>query len=117
MGTEKREYLKNLYIGEQAQEQKRAVMRAIARGRSFPGLYLITIAASESEQLDIWSSLYLNRQDPNQPIPLIVGAAMGKEEAFRVVERIARDSFLATGACDLKEYLLHVRNKQEGSTW
>ncbi len=105
--------LKKLYIGETAAEKEGKIRRAIARGRSLPGLYLITFASNGQDQLDILSARFLRKKSVREQLPPIVGFGFGQEETMALIPRMARDAFLATGACSLREYLLSIQPGDE----
>lgn len=101
--------LKNIYMGETAAEMEKTIRRAIARGRSIPGLYLITFASNGTDQLDILHSQLLGQKRIREQLPPVVGFGIGREETLSLIPRIARDAFLATGRCRLQEYLLSIQ--------
>ncbi len=105
MGTKKAKYLKKLYVGPIAATQRREIDRAVRRGTYIPGLYLITYAANGYDQLDIMHARYLLIKRVRKELPLIVGIAIGRDEAFGLIERIAGDCYRATGAMDFRAYL------------
>ena len=113
MGTESRGSLNTLYLCDRASPRREEVLRAVRDRRPYAGLYLITFASNGIDQLDILHSLFLRQQTVRDRLPLIVGAAFGREEAFRTVEQIAADAYRTTGACDLKAFLL----KRDTTGW
>ena len=100
MGTQKVKFSGKLYLGTRAEEQEAKIRRAW-----FPGLFLITYPLNEAEQLDIIEAKYLRNDIILRTLPPVVGLAVGKREACEVIAQIARDTFQATGSCDMKSYL------------
>ena len=106
MGTKKTKYVNNMYVGAIAATQRKEIDRAIRRGTFIPGLYLITFAANGYDQLDIMHARYLLEKRVRKELPLIAGIAIGRDEAFGLIERMGADCFAATGGLDLQAYLM-----------
>ena len=68
-------------------------------------VYLITLAANEKEQLDIFHSKYLLQRYYGKHIPYVIGIARSKEEAVSVVEKLVSECVKERGDADLKAYL------------
>ena len=105
MGTKKIIQTEILYYGTRAEDQKERILRALKKNAWFPGLYLITYPLNDAEQLDIIDAKYLNKDYVLNTLPPVVGAAIGRREAYRTIAQIAHDTWLETGTCDMKMYL------------
>ncbi len=105
------ECLKKIYIGASARKKAETIERVIERGSMLPELYLITFASNGADQLDILHSRYLLREKIRENLPPVAGYAFGMDEALEVVQCIAEDTYAATGACDMKAYLLSIQNE------
>ncbi|MEE0954777.1 MAG: hypothetical protein U0L49_03060 [Eubacterium sp.] len=99
------EFRKELYLGEEAEKHYLEYRNALKRGKPYPELYAITYAVGEGDQLDIVNGMMLTIKSVRERLPQIVGIAKGKEEALKVVRRIAEETFRATGTCDMRAYL------------
>ena len=104
MGLGSTQNLKRFYWGEKALDHEADVQRTLSGNAVLPGLYLITLAQNPSEQLDILPSYNLLQPTVRRRLPHVVGAAMGREEAFALVEEMARDIFRSTGHVDFRHY-------------
>lgn len=108
-------FREKLYLGGEASRKKKKYIRAVKNGKSVPGLYLITYAASDTDMLDIIHSSYLRQRAVRERLPEIVGLACGRQEALRLVERMVSDCFRETGNCRVRDYLeAQERDKGEG---
>ena len=83
------------------------ILHAIRERRGMAHLYYITFASNGIDQLDILPSYFVREKRIRNTLPLIVGAALGKAEAYDVVARIAEDAYRHTGSCDLQRWLIH----------
>ena len=101
--------LNKMYIGKTAETMERQARRAISRGTSIPGLYLITFASNGTDQLDVIHSRFLLQKKVRKQLPVIAGFGIGKEETMELVTEIVRDAFRSTGNCDLQRYLLSIQ--------
>jgi len=99
------EFRKELYLGDEAGKHYREYRNAIKKGKPYPELYVITYAVGSHDQLDIVNGLLLTSRSVRERLPQVVGIAKGKEEAYRLVQRIAEETYRASGDCDMKAYL------------
>ncbi|MGN0361397.1 MAG: hypothetical protein ACI4ET_01000 [Bilifractor sp.] len=105
MGTPEINQSDILYFGARAEDQKEKIRRALRKRAWFPGLFLITFPLNDAEQLDIIEARYLNNDVILRTLPLVVGVAIGRREAYQTVAHIARDAWQETGSCDMKAFL------------
>lgn len=97
-------FYKNLYIGNTVKKPKKAI-RKLKRHKLQPGLYVIVFDA-QLTRLCVYPSPVLTQwYYKENPPACIVGLARGKEEAFEVIERIAKDALAATGDVSLVAFL------------
>jgi hypothetical protein len=99
------DWYKKLYVGKKAAETERKLRRQISRGRSLPGVFLVTFAANGQDQLDIIEAKYLTKKRIREKLPEIVGLACGYGEALEIVTQIAEEAYRSTGDADLCAYL------------
>lgn len=97
-------FYKNLYIGDTVKKPERLIKK-LKRHKFKPGFFVIAYM-SDTARLEICSSLLLTQwYYQENPPGCIVGLANGREEAFALIEKIAKDAFTATGEVSLVEYL------------
>ncbi|MBQ9063619.1 MAG: hypothetical protein IJ121_12500 [Eubacterium sp.] len=98
----------HIYIGTYAAERLDEIREDIEQEEFlFPQLYLITLASNGVDQLDLFPAGRLAfHKSMVRYTGMLVGAAIGREEAMEVLRRIASDTVLATGGCDMRSYLM-----------
>ena len=98
----------HIYMGSNAVERLDEIREDIEQEEFvFPQLYLITLASNGVDQLDLFPAKQLAFQTSVVRFTgMLVGAAVGREEAMTVLQRIASDTMLATGGCDMRSYLM-----------
>ncbi len=105
------DWYRPLYVGEQLKRKEKKVKRLVEQERFLPNVYLITLASNGQDQLDILEGIHLMQGGVAQRLPMIVGIAFGYPEALQLVEKIALESYQATGDCNLRKYLTEMREK------
>ncbi len=101
------EYYPRLYLGEGINRDKlEKIKKELSEKPKKAGVYLLTLAGNASDQLDIYESKYLQRKYGEKHLPYIIGIAEDYEEALKIVEQIARETWAARGDAQLREYLL-----------
>lgn len=99
-------WYKNLYVGETVKKKEEKLIRKIERGRKIPGVYVVTLASNERDQLDILSVSQMEGRKKRGISPMIAGLAGSYPEALELVEQMAADVFQATGGGDIRTYLI-----------
>ena len=97
---------KKLYFGESAQENKKEILSYIKRRKWQFGIYVITLSENEENLLDVYETIQFEQNYYKKKKLWIVGAAVGKKEAFELVGEIINDVFQKTGAFNVKDYFL-----------
>nr|WP_027871019.1 hypothetical protein [[Eubacterium] cellulosolvens] len=115
MGTAKIKRLNHMYISDSAKKHLGLINKALDHGLPFPGLYVITFAGNEIDQLAIMDTKYLLKRRVRERLPEVVALAMGRQDAFELVRKMAEDSFRRSGGCDLRDHLLSMQNEPERS--
>ena len=97
-------FYKDLYIGDTVKKPRKAIKK-LKRHKLQPGLYVIAFDA-EMARLSVYPSLVLTQwYYKENPPACIVGLASGQEEAFELIERMAKEALAATGEVSLVSFL------------
>lgn len=97
-------FYKNLYIGDTVKKPEKAIKK-LKRHKKQPKLYVI-VYDRDMKRLAVYHSLMLSQwYYKENPPGCIVGLAGGREEAFAVIEQIAKEALEATGEASLVAYL------------
>ena len=94
----------HVFLGTEAAEKKRQILRKLKEKKIQPGVYLICPASSETELLDLIPAWTLYRFAG--PDLRIVGLAGSKQEAFEVCGMITEEVYAATGDFRVRDYCL-----------
>lgn len=98
-------WYRKLYVGENAAPDICGIRRKAAAGRLMAGVYYITLSSASSNLLDIFHNGMLK-----QPLFAglqctdIVGVAVGKQEAYRLMGEIIREIYEKSGGFDVRAY-------------
>ncbi len=98
-------YLKELYRSPSLKKNNRQILRDLRRKKPDPSLYVLTISASEHEQLDIYPGAVYRQDNRYLEELLIIGFAFGRAEAYELVAGITEEALASTGSCDIRSYL------------
>ncbi|MDE7197253.1 MAG: hypothetical protein K2O15_00055 [Lachnospiraceae bacterium] len=97
-------FYKNLYIGDTVKKPEKAI-RKLKRHKKQPKLYVI-VYDRDIRRLAVFHSLMLSQwYYKENPPGCIVGLTNSREEAFDVIEQIAKEALAATGEASLVAYL------------
>ena len=99
-------WYKNLYVGNTAKKKEKMIRRKINAGIGTLGVYLITLAVNPENHLEIISAVQLKQRIIRKRCPMIVGIAIGYEEALEIVERIAKEVWAETGTMDIRTWII-----------
>lgn len=105
------EWYENLYIGKNAQKESSVLIREIEKGSCPPQVYLLTLASSLQDQVEIISCRNLKFWYSRKKCPMILGLALGKEEALEVLQQIVQDVLQETGGVDIRSYVQSQNRK------
>lgn len=104
-------WYKNLYVGNTAKKKERAIRRKISCGIGTFNIFVITLAVNEQNNLEIYPATQLLKKPVRNRCPLIVGIAVGYEEAVEIVEQIVKEVWEKTGTVSIRSWILE---NQEG---
>ncbi len=95
---------KKLYVGVNAENDKKKILRGLEKKTLQPDIYVITLPAGKGDMLDILPAFTLKYpffKDVRVSERYLVGIARGKTEAFEVAARIVEDTIRAGKAYDI----------------
>lgn len=93
-----------LWIGPKAARHRCRIVSCIKEHKPMAGAYFITLAENTSEMLDIVPlGMLANASYPADQL-YILGIAVGKDEAFELVEKMVDYIYRETGALDIRGY-------------
>ena len=104
------------YFGQTAEKRKYKIMQKLDAGENPLLVYLIMLAPTPVNQMEIVSPAeYRRQQRRNGTEPLILGVAVGMDEAKALVGEIVADVYRLTGTADVKGYYDDARVKRSKS--
>lgn len=95
---------KELYFGEKASLSQKELIKVLKKKKLLIGLYVITTASNESNLLDIYEATQFLQPSLSKNNFMVVGIALGREEALAVVTQIIDDIYQQTGGFDIKKF-------------
>lgn len=96
-------FYKYLYVGENVKSPAKIKLKL--KVHAFCNVTLLTWGQG-SNQLDIIQSYYFKQKYYRHHPPVIIGIASDYDEAIEILSEIAKECYLATKTCNLKEYLI-----------
>ena len=104
------------YFGQTAEKRKYKIMQKLDAGENPLLVYLIMLAPTPVNQMEIVSPAeYRRQQRRNGTEPLILGVAVGMDEAKELAGEIVADVYRLTGTADVKGYHDDARVKRSKS--
>ena len=104
------------YFGQTAEKRKYKIMQKLDAGENPLLVYLIMLAPTPMNQMEIVSPAeYRRQQRRNGTEPLILGVAVGMDEAKALAGEIVADVYRLTGTADVKGYYDDARVKRSKS--
>ena len=97
---------KYLYVPEGLQKKKENLIKKLKNGKLLPGVYLITLASTDQNQLDIFPSCIRRQKNYPEELPLVVGLTKDFEDALEIVEGITQEVYNETKGADIRSYIL-----------
>ncbi|HIZ23683.1 MAG TPA: hypothetical protein IAA21_12990 [Candidatus Blautia faecigallinarum] len=97
-------WIENYYVGssiKKPEEQK----RKMDSGFFAPGIYLLTLSEHPDHLLEFVPAVLLNQKALLCRCPLVIGIALGKEEAMELTCRILMEVYRQTGSFQVEDYL------------
>ena len=97
-------WYQNLYFGKTAEKKKDEIIKRIESGENHILTYLITLAPTPKNQMEILTPTYYRSHRERSGEPLILGVACGRREAQEVVRTIVEDVYAKTGNALVRQY-------------
>lgn len=99
-------WCKKIYYGERALENQKELLKNLKRKKWSLGVYVITLPENDKNLLDIFETIQFEQPAFRKKKLTVVGIAIGKDEAFTLVQEIVQDVHNLTGGFGIKEYFL-----------
>lgn len=98
-------WYRHLYVGERAGRHRFSIIQKIRLDQLQPEVYVITPASNGNNILDIHPSSSLLQPYYKEQDLLILGIAVGHQEAMEVAGEIVDEMYRKTGELDLEQFL------------
>lgn len=98
-------FYQHLYMGEQAAGKRFQILQGLRKRSVQPDIYVITLASGGNNLLDIYSCHEFRRPWREAEDLLVVGIAVGHEEACELAGKIVSQVYRKTGGFQVRQYL------------
>lgn len=95
-----------LYQSDNLKKEEHEIIAMIEDHKDFLHTYVIILSPQVEEQLEVVHVAVTQQEELQYNQRWVVGVAVGKQEALRLVERIANEVYQATGTLEMKKYFL-----------
>lgn len=99
-------YYKHLYLSEGLEKKKDKIIQKIEAGKILPGIFLVTLAPDEKNQLEIHRYILLLQPVFHREELFVVGISKDYEGALELVEEITQEVYNKTKSVDIRSYIL-----------
>ena len=99
-------YYKHLYLSEGLEKKKDKIIQKIEAGKILPGIFLVTLAPDEKNQLEIHRYILLLQPVFHREELFVVGISKDYEGALELVEEIPQEVYNKTKSADIRSYIL-----------
>ena len=99
-------WYKNLYLGNTVKGQEKKLMRKLEKGKPTPGIWLVTIASNEENNLDLIPAELLLQRSLRVQCPMIVGMGFTRIEAMGILLEIVQEVYRETQDMNIRAWLL-----------
>ncbi len=103
----------NLYVSDALCSQKEGILNKIKEHKWQFEKYLIALAKSEKNHLEIYNSVLLVQKAISQEDIFLVGIADSYENALELVEKITQEVYDETKETNIRGYILSCQEKFE----
>ena len=105
-------WYKQLYYRDLSPRKCNRIRFCVKHNVLLPSAYVISLALSESEQLDIIPARELVQKSYPKKDLSIIGIAKDYTDALSVVERIVQDVLIADPAIKIRQYFSDTEDKE-----
>ena len=98
-------YYKHLYLSEGLEKKKDKIIQKIEAGKILPGIFLVTLAPDEKNQLEIHRYILLLQPVFHREELFVVGISKDYEGALELVEEIMQEVYNKTKSVDIRSYI------------
>lgn len=95
-----------MFVGESARKHKQQLLWNLKRGKRQKELYVITLADGKGKILELYHGDALQIRYFRETDRVIVGLAVGEDEAQQVLLRLVDTVYRQTGSFDMNRYFL-----------
>lgn len=95
-----------IYYGDRASENQKELLKNLKYKKWSLGVYVITLPENEHNLLDIFETIQFKQPSFRKKKLTVVGIAVGKDEAFALVQRIVQDVYEQTGGFGVKDFFI-----------
>lgn len=99
-------YYKHLYLSEGLEKKKDKIIQKIEAGKILPGIFLVTLAPDEKNQLEIHRYILLLQPVFHREELFVVGISKDYEGALELVEEITQEVYNKIKSADIRSYIL-----------
>lgn len=99
-------YYKHLYWSEGLTKKKEKIIQKMDAGKLLPGIFLVTLAPGEQNQLEIHRYVLLLQPVLRREDIFVVGISGDYDEALELVEEITQEVYNKTKGADIRSYIL-----------
>ena len=99
-------YYKHLYLSEGLEKKKDKIIQKIEAGKILPGIFLVTLAPDEKNQLEIHRYILLLQPVFHREELFVVGISKDYEGALELVEEITQEVYNKTKSAYIRSYIL-----------
>lgn len=97
-------WYKDLYISETARKKASGIIEKVNKNKLQKNVFLLTRAANGYDLFDIYPAHMLLQKHFKDSDCLIIGIAVGYDEAVGLVQTIVEELYCKKGITDLKKY-------------
>lgn len=101
-------FIKHPYLGESARESYRKLRWKISHGAGTIDTYVVCMPEYSSDPLEYFNAALLRQHFYRKNPPVVIGIAVGEDEAVSVVEDIINDCMEKTGSLDVRSFVMSL---------
>ena len=99
-------HLKEMYLCPILKGRGTKLIKRLEKKKTDPGVYVLTLAMSEKEQIDIYPAYVYQQDAPILTDLPVIGFAAGKSAAMELVRQIAEEADAGGYSGEIRKYIL-----------